>query len=115
MSLSYSLSDLELMIREAKAAAAEAANKYYMEELKGEDYYPCGFAWISLKGVKGSTKLGKLLLSAGFKKSYGGGMSIWNPSELLIQNMDAKFAGAKAAANVFRKYGLEVYPECRMD
>ena len=48
-------------------------------------------------------------------KSYDGAWQIWNPSGLHCQNVDAKEAGAYAAAEVFKKYGFTAYAGSRLD
>ena len=114
--LTYTSTELVEIIREAKAAAKAAGMKYYNEQLGGQDRFACGFAWVDIYGVKGNTKLGKAMKAAGFSKSYTGAWQIWNPSELPCQNIDAKEAGAYAAADVFKKYGFEkAYAGSRLD
>ena len=113
----YTSTELVEIIREAKQAARDAGMKYYNEVLGGQDRYACGFAWVDIYGVKGNTKLGKAMKAAGFRKDWTGkAYQIWNPSELPCQNIDAKEEGARAAANVFRKYGFEkAYAGSRLD
>ena len=55
----YSIQDLKLIVEEAKAAAYVSAIKHM--DTHGEHAY-CGFAWVSIYGVKGNTKLGRWLL-----------------------------------------------------
>jgi len=112
----YTSTELVEIIREAKAAAHAAGMKYYTEKLGGQDRWACGFAWVDIYGIKGNTRLGKAMKAAGFSKSYTGSYQIWNPSELPCQNIDAKEEGARAAADVFRKYGFEkAYAGSRLD
>lgn len=112
----YTSTELVEIIREAKAAARAAGMKYYTEVLGGQDRFACGFAWVNIWGVKGNTKLGKAMKAAGFSKSWDGAWQIWNPSELPCQNVDAKEAGAYAAAEVFKRYGFEkAYAGSRLD
>ena len=112
----YTATELVEIIREAKAAARAAGEKYFMEQLGGQDRYACGFAWVNIWGVKGNTKLGKAMKAAGFSKSWDGAWQIWNPSELHCQNVDAKEAGAYAAAEVFKRYGFDkAYAGSRLD
>lgn len=114
--LTYTSTELVEIIREAKAAAKAAGMKYYNEVLGGQDRYACGFAWVDIWGVKGNTKLGKAMKAAGFGKSWDGAWQIWNPSELPCQNIDAKEAGARAAAEVFKRYGFDkAYAGSRLD
>ena len=99
-------------VAEAQQAAAEAADNYIKEH--GEDWY-CGFAWVTVY-EKGSTKLGRALLKSGFKKAYGGGLQMWNPSGHGTQSMSVKEAGAYAAAKVLKeRLGVTAYAGGRAD
>jgi len=111
----YTSTELVEIIREAKIAAANAANEYFMKTLGGQDRYACGFAWVNVYGVKGNTKLGKAMKAAGFSKSYDGAWQIWNPSNHGAQNVDTKEAGAVAAAEVLKRYGFTAYAGSRLD
>ena len=103
------------IVAEAKQAAFEAANKFFQERLGGQDQYSCGFAWTTIYGVKGNTRLGKALAREGVTKAYSGGLQLWNPSGLHCQNIDTKEVGANAAAKVFQKYGFRAYAGSRLD
>lgn len=103
------------IVREAQEAAHSAAAKFFREKLGGRDQYACGFAWVNIYGIKGSTKLGKALNASGFRKAYGGGLQMWNPSKFPVQNVDTLEEGARAAAAVFKKYGFEAYAGSRLD
>ena len=112
--------ELRHAILEAKEAAYEAAHAYE------EKYYPnggwggCGFAWTNLYShngtkLKGNTKMGRLLKQAGIKQDWQRVFQLWNPSGYPVQNVDTLEAGARAAADVFRKYGFEAYAGSRLD
>ena len=104
------------IVQEARDAARQAANNYFHEVLGGQDQYACGFAWTDIYKVKGNTKLGRMLKAAGVNRnSYQRTYQIWNPSGLHVQNVDCLEAGARAAAEVFRKYGFEAYAGSRLD
>ena len=103
------------IVKEAQQAAYEAAMKFFYDKLNGKDQYACGFAWTNIYGVKGNTKLGKMLKAAGVKQDYTKAFSIWDPAGLPVQNVDTKEAGAEAAAEVFRKYGFDAYAGSRLD
>jgi hypothetical protein len=102
-------------------AAKEAADKFFEEKLGGVDQYACGFAWVTVYPKnKGNTKAGRaereILKALGMKLDWTGkAFQIWNPSGHICQNVDTKEAGAVAAANVLRKYGLDAYAESRLD
>jgi hypothetical protein len=113
--MNYTKEQIVAIVAEAKQAAQVAADKYFQEKLGGVDQYSCGFAWVDILGIKGSTKLGKALIAAGVRKSYSGSFQIWNPSEMHCQNIDTKEAGAYAAAEVFERYGFQAYAGSRLD
>ena len=107
--------ELKNIINEAKTAANTASREYLDVNLKGEDNYPCGFAWVKIYGIKGNTKLGKNMKAAGLEQDYSRAFSIWNPGDVNVQNVDVKEAGASAAAEVFKSYGFRAYSGSRLD
>ncbi len=108
------LEQLSLVHLEAKQSAQAAAAKFFQERLGGVDQFACGFAWVNVP-VKASTKLGRKLAELGFRKSYRGGLELWNPSEFGCQNIDTLEAGAEAYARVFAAHGIECYAGSRLD
>lgn len=97
---------------EAKLAAAQ----FFQDRLGGRDQYACGFAWVNVYGVRSNSRLGKTLQTFGFRKSYQGGLQLWNPSKAAVQNVDTLEAGAEAYAKVIKeKLGLEAYAGSRLD
>ena len=81
----------------------------------GEPAY-CGFAWVTLYGVKLSTKVGKEFKKIGFRRAWDGdGLQLWNPGGYGGQSMDLKEVGAKAYAQVLQNYGFEAYASSRAD
>lgn len=115
MSVAVSPEMVPSIVAEAQQAAQDAAAKFFQERLGGKDQYACGFAWVEIYGVKGNTKLGKALAAQGIRKSYSGGLQMWNPSKFPCQNVDTLEAGADAAAKVFKKYGFTAYAGSRLD
>lgn len=107
--------DIPRVVREAKAAAYSAALKYFHDVLGGRDQFACGFAWVDIYGVKGNTRMGKALAKEGVRRSYTRSLQLWNPSEFGCQNIDTLEAGARAAAEVFKRYGFEAYAGSRLD
>jgi hypothetical protein len=94
----------------AKVAAAEALARY-------GDGWPCGFAWVEVR-MRTNTKAAKALIAAGFEKSswQSGVLTMWDPSQTRVQNMDVKVAGARAfAKSLAASTGVEVYACSRMD
>ena len=115
MTIAVSPEMVPQIVAEAEAAARDAAAKFFQERLGGKDQYACGFAWVEIYGIKGSTKLGKALAACGVRKSYSGGLQLWNPSKFPCQNVDTLEAGADAAAAVFKRYGFTAYAGSRLD
>ena len=108
------IDNIESIHNEATQAAEQAARKFFDEKLGGRDQYACGFAWVTVF-EKASTKLGRRLKDVGFRKSYSGGLQLWNPSHFPCQNVDTLEAGAEAYAAVFKKYGIQAYAGSRLD
>lgn len=104
---------------EMTAAAVSAAAAKYAEI--GGDRYACGFAWVSIDPKhKGNTKAGKAervtIREMGFELDWTGKtFQLWNPSKHGAQNIDTKEAGARAAAEVLRKYGFSAHAGSRLD
>ncbi len=114
--MDYTQEQINSIVAEACDAAHQAATNYFHEVLGGRDQFPCGFAWVDIFGVKGNTRLGKMLKAAGVKRSdYKKCFSIWDPSDMPVQNVDTKEHGARAAAQVFEKYGFRAYAGSRLD
>ncbi len=108
------------IVREAQEAAYLAADKFFKNELGGQDAQACGFAWVNIyshndKKLAGNTKLGRALKAAGITQDYTRTFSIWNPSKYPTQNIDTLEAGARAAADVFKRYGFTAYAGSRLD
>ena len=114
--MDFTQQQINNMVFEARAEADRAARNFFNAKLGGRDQYACGFAWVNIYGVKGNTKLGKMLTAAGLRKNtYERAFQIWNPAGLGVQNVDTLLEGADAAAKVFRKYGFEAYSGSRLD
>jgi len=107
-------------VKEVVSEALVAANKAAVEEFArygNKDSYPCGFAWLVVNGVKLNSKVGKEFAALGFRKGYGkgAGIELWNPSGLMVQNVDIKLVGAQAAAEVLREAGYDASAGSRWD
>ena len=113
--MNYTQEQVNEIVREAQEAAHEAAMDFFQTQLGGQDQYACGFAWTNIYGVKGNTKLGKMLKAAGVRQDYTKAFQLWNPAKMPVQNVDTLEEGARAAAEVFRKYGFEAYAGSRLD
>lgn len=96
------------------AAAASAATNAHLQAHGNRD--ACGFAWVTVYNVRSNSKLGKALAEVGFRKAYGGGLQLWNPSGNTTQAITAKEVGAEAYADVLKsKLVLEACAGSRMD
>ena len=113
--------DLNAIKTELHAAAATAAKDFAIQHFGGTDGGACGFAWVTVYPAnKGNTKLGKaernVLKSLGFRQDWTGkAYQLWDPANWPGQSVDAKSAGAVAAANVLKKHGFRAYAEDRLD
>jgi hypothetical protein len=105
------LDNIESIHNTATSAAERAESGFRAQH--GEPGY-CGFAWVKVS-EKASTKLGRALKTVGFRKSYNGGLDLWNPGGSCTQSMDIKEAGAEAYAEVLRKFGINAYACSRAD
>jgi hypothetical protein len=93
----------------AVAAGIEAATKWDAED---NDWYPCGFATLV---IKGRGKFAKELRQMGVaRKRYMGGLYIM-PVGDHSQQMYRKMAICNAMGKVFGIYGIEAFTESSMD
>lgn len=113
--MNYDQKAIDGIVAEAREAAYKAAMKFFQETLQSQDRPMCGFAWVDIYGVKGNTKLGKMLKAADVRQSYEKTFRLWNPSALMVQNIDTLEVGAEAAAQVFKRYGFTAYAGSRLD
>lgn len=97
---------------QAARDAAQATNDWLV---KHGDRDACGFAWVTVYKVRSNSKVGKALAAVGFRKAYGGGLQLWNPSGSYTQSITAKEVGARVYADALTKLGLEAYCGSRMD
>lgn len=114
------LDKLQEVIAEARAAAYAAAERYFQEELGGQDRFACGFAWVNIyefngKKLDGRSKMGRMMKQAGVGQDYTRAFQIWNPSTFPCQNVDTLEEGARAAAEVLRKHDFTAYAGSRLD
>lgn len=72
---------------------------------------PCGFAWVSFKG---NTAFGRAMKKLNLASpGYPTGLQVWVGE--FGQSMARKSAYARAYAAVLRGYGIDAYPQSRMD
>jgi hypothetical protein len=100
----------------ALAAAQTAAKAFSDKHFGGSDGGACGFAWVNVYKVRSNSKLGKALCEVGFRKSYTGGLQLWN-TWWHGQSVDAAEHGATAyAITLKQELGIEdVYAGSRLD
>ena len=113
--MDFTQDQVNTIVREARDAAWAASDEFFRVKLGGVDQYACGFAWTNIYKVKGNTRLGRMLKAAGVRQDYTKTFQLWNPAGYPAQNIDTLEAGARAAADVFRKYGFEAYAGSRLD
>ena len=103
-------------IVKGKSLAEIASLDFFRTKLNGKDQFACGFAWVEVYVDRTNSKQAKELIAAGFKKDYKPKcLSMWNPGELGVQNIDTKEAGADAYAVYLRSLGLTAYSGSRLD
>lgn len=113
--MEYTVDQVQNIVREARDAAYAAADEYFRVRLGGVDQYACGFAWINIRGIKGNTRMGRILKAAGLRQDYTRTFQIWNPAGYPVQNIDTLETGARAAAEVFKRYGFNAAAGSRLD
>ena len=115
------MTDIDAIRNEMFIAAHNAAREFLDRHFGGRDAGACGFAWVTIYPEhKGNTKLGKaeraVLKQLGASLDWTGkAFQIWNPSQNPCQNVDAKSAGAAAAADVLKRHGFRAYAADRLD
>lgn len=103
----------EAALEDAKTACNAWLRKY-------GDRDACGFAWVNFY-VDGRSKAGRELKKIeGIRRSYDGGLQLWNPATkvgIYVQSVGALEAAAQAYAAKFRYLtGIEeVYAGSRLD
>ena len=110
--MNFTQEQITAIVEEAQVEARRAAEAFHAQY---GDRDCCGFAWTNIYGIKGNTRIGKMLKAAGVRQDYTKAFQIWNPSKFPTQSMNILEAGAQAAADVFRKYGFESFAGSRMD
>ena len=104
---------LHSIISESKRLAGDAARQ---EQCRlGGDWSECGFAWVEIRGIKGNTRLGRMLKKVGIEQGYNRAFHIWNPSGHSVQSVSIKEAGAAACAKYLRSKGFTAYACYRLD
>jgi len=100
----------------AKSLARASAQKFFYERLGGVDQYACGFAWVNVYVDRVNSKQAKELIRAGFRKDYvPKRLTMWNPSDMPVQNVDTLEAGASAMAEHLSSLGLKAFAGSRLD
>jgi hypothetical protein len=98
----------------AGKALAEQAGMAMYQKVGERD--ACGFGWVDVYVDRTNSAQAKELIKAGFRKDYKPRcLSMWNPGDLPVQNVDIKEAGAVAMATYLRALGLTAYAGSRLD
>ena len=109
----YNAEQVQTACNEAAIQARTAAKAHY--DTHG-DRDACGFAWVDVYGVRSNSRLGKTLQSYGFRKTYTGGLQLWNPSGAGSQSISILEAGAEAYARVLtERLSIRAYAGSRLD
>jgi len=113
------ITELKNILAEAREAAQTESMVLYNRY--GTDHVgACGFAWVNIyehngTKIKGNTRLGKLLKTAGVRQDYTRAFQVWGGEWYNGQNVDIKEAGARAYADVLKQYGFTAYAGSRLD
>ena len=113
--INYTQQQVNDIIQMAQTEAHNSALEFFNDRMQGEDRGCCGFAWVVFTGIKGNTKLGKMLKAAGITQNWQRQFHIWNPAKLGVQNIDTLEAGAQAASRVLNSYGFNTMAQSRLD
>lgn len=113
MRMKYTNLEIKNIIEEALNAASKATSDYLLEH--PNEFWPCGFAWVSVKPARGPFVKVMKDMGAGKTDEYEGGFSIWNPSRNPTQWMDAKVEGARVFAEHLRLHGVKAVARSRID
>jgi hypothetical protein len=106
---------LSTIVQDAKQAAIDESTHQF-NKMGQQDSFPCGFAWVDVKVSRINSKDAKELLALGFSKSHiPKTLYMWNPGQLSVQNVDVKYAGARAMAAKLTAAGLTAYADSRLD
>ena len=97
--------NLRQIIAESMRVAADAARRAAVRE--GDDYSLWGFVWVEIRGVKGSTRLGRMLKKVGVCQGHNRAFYIWNPSGWSVQSISIREAGANACAKYLKRKGFD--------
>ena len=106
------LNVVENAIQKGLVAAKKAAADKHAEVGERD---ACGFAFVTVYGVRSNSKVGKLLDKYNFRKAYGGGLQLWDPSKHPTQSISVLEAGAYAMATELQAIGLKAYAGSRLD
>ena len=110
--LTLDLTQVEQAVLRGFGAAREAAAAAHARIGERD---ACGFAWVTVFDVRSNSKLGKMLAEHGFRKAYGGGLQLWDPSKHPTQSVSVLEAGASAMAAELKAAGLTAYAGSRLD
>jgi hypothetical protein len=118
MSANFETVKVQMAHARAIDAAQKASQAFADKYFGGKDGGPCGFAWVNVYKVRSNSKMGKALAEIGFRKSYEGGLQLWNGRAgwWMGQSVDASEHGATAYAKVMQEeLKLDFYSGSRLD
>jgi len=80
----------------------------------------CGFAGVKIRPARGALVAWLKKHQIGYRDDYAGGyyvsaQAFYRAPGALVQSYEINVAIAGAAAEVFRKYGIDAYVEARLD
>ena len=118
--MSYTVAELKKIIEEAKAVAYMEADNFENKYFPDGGWGACGFAWVNIyehngQKIKGNTKMGRLLKSAGVRQDWTRAFQVWGGEWYGGQSIDIKEAGAREYARVLKGYGFTAYAGSRLD
>jgi len=105
----------EATVNQAVVEATRQTQNYIAQH---GDRSMCGFTWVDVYGVRANSKLGKALITNGFRKdSYSKSLKFWSPDKTFTQSIDAKEAGAQAFVTVMKNSfnDIEICAGSRLD
>lgn len=112
--MNYTVDQIKDIIEEATQAGRNAASDAY-ERNGSTDWDACGFSWVNFYGIKGNTRLGRAMKSAGITQSWDRTFQIWGSKFYSGQSITIKEQACRAAADVFKRYGFNVGVGSRLD
>lgn len=113
------MTNFEELLDRAHAAALAAAQA---NEAASPDWFPCGFAWVTVRGTTPLARHCRSMVTEHGRnhqrygdKGYPTGWTWWCPGLPSTQRMTSHEAGARAFSEVLLAAGIECEAGSRMD